>query len=241
MADEKKYFDVSPPPLKPKNHNFLKKDENTKNIDKQEEKETADANPDLEQPEVDKSKTPQEETVVNQQAPEVKPLAEAVSKEVKDKPQDEKPGLPEVKTGLIKEDAKDKREDMPLEAKQPEIENEEPQNKIEAKDAKEPENSKTIEGKPEQGDPKKSEGANISTSPASSGVIDALPDPGEKAAIEAQDNMQEPKIYDTKEYYVPIGKAHHKHGNTKMAFFFGVLLAILVIAAAVYIMFLMGD
>jgi len=65
-------------------------------------------------------------------------------------------------------------------------------------------------------------------------ATDALPDPGETAADEAKDDMQDPKIYDTKEYFVPIGNTHHKHGGLKMAFAFGILCAAAVVGAIFY-------
>ncbi|HUD03386.1 MAG TPA: hypothetical protein VMR51_01205 [Patescibacteria group bacterium] len=67
-------------------------------------------------------------------------------------------------------------------------------------------------------------------------ATDALPDPGEKAAVEAKETMQDPKIFDTKEYYVPIGNTHHGHGHLKAALLFGVICAVVVIGAAIYIM-----
>jgi hypothetical protein len=66
-------------------------------------------------------------------------------------------------------------------------------------------------------------------------------DPGKKAAETAKADMQEPKIYDTKEYYVPIGRAHHKHGGLKGPFVFGIICAIIVVAVALYAMYLLGK
>jgi hypothetical protein len=71
-------------------------------------------------------------------------------------------------------------------------------------------------------------------------AIDALPDPGETAAIEAKEGMQNPKIYDTKEYYVPIGQAHHKHGSFKLALLFGIICAVIVVGIVFYIMLQLG-
>jgi hypothetical protein len=68
-------------------------------------------------------------------------------------------------------------------------------------------------------------------------ATDALPDPGQKAAEEAKNNMQDPKPFDTKEYYVPIGNTHHKHGSVKAAMAFGVLCAVLAVAAALYYLY----
>lgn len=72
-------------------------------------------------------------------------------------------------------------------------------------------------------------------------VTDSMPDPGEQVAKTAQDNMQNPKIYDTKEYYVPIGDTHHTHGNLKGALIFGMICAIIVIGAVIYLMFRVGK
>lgn len=63
---------------------------------------------------------------------------------------------------------------------------------------------------------------------------DALPDPGKTASDEAKQEMQDPKIFDTKEYYVPIGVTHHKHGSLKMAFLFGVICAVVVVGAIIF-------
>ncbi len=62
-------------------------------------------------------------------------------------------------------------------------------------------------------------------------------DSSKKAADAAKTEVQEPKIYDTKEYYVPIGKTHHKHGGAKGAFIFGIICAVVIVAAALYVMY----
>jgi|GEM_PF-1141131 protein DEK len=53
-------------------------------------------------------------------------------------------------------------------------------------------------------------------------------------------DSQAPKIYDTKEYHVPIGKAHHKHGGAKSAFVFGVICAVIVVVAIVAYLYYVG-
>jgi hypothetical protein len=72
-------------------------------------------------------------------------------------------------------------------------------------------------------------------------VTDSLPDPGEKATQAAKEGMQDPKTYDTREYYVPIGSAHHKHSGLKMAFLFGIICAVIVVGVTVYVMFVIGN
>lgn len=56
---------------------------------------------------------------------------------------------------------------------------------------------------------------------------DSLPDENDKKTAEATDNMQSPKIYDTKEYFVPIKRTAHSHGGT------GIILAGIISAALV--------
>jgi hypothetical protein len=63
---------------------------------------------------------------------------------------------------------------------------------------------------------------------------DALPDPSQPANDDSDLDMQDPKIFDTKEYYVPIGNTHHGHGSLKMALAFGVLCAAIVIGGVLY-------
>jgi len=70
---------------------------------------------------------------------------------------------------------------------------------------------------------------------------DGLPDASQAAAKEAAENMQDPKIYDTKEYYVPIGVTHHKHGTAKAAIMFGILFAIIVVGGILYFMVKLGK
>lgn len=75
--------------------------------------------------------------------------------------------------------------------------------------------------------------------PASEGyaISDALPD---KSVSEAKDAMQDPKIYDTNAYHVPIKETHHGHGSAKAAFAFGALFAAAVVACALYVMMRIG-
>jgi hypothetical protein len=79
---------------------------------------------------------------------------------------------------------------------------------------------------------------NLTPIPENYTAVDSLPDPGQKKAEELQENMQEPMLYDTKEYYVPIGKAHHSHGGIKGAFIFGAICAVIVLLAFLYFMYI---
>lgn len=72
-------------------------------------------------------------------------------------------------------------------------------------------------------------------------VTDALPDQSQKAANDLKMSMQEPKIYDTTAYHVPIKDANHSHGGVKMAFAVGTLFAIAVVGSAVYFMVKLGS
>ena len=62
---------------------------------------------------------------------------------------------------------------------------------------------------------------------------DSLPDENDKRTAEATDEMQSPKIYDTKEYFVPIKKTAHSHGGVGIAI--AGLVSAAVVAAAVYL------
>ena len=70
---------------------------------------------------------------------------------------------------------------------------------------------------------------------------DALPDDTEKAANAIKDGMQEPKLYDTTAYHVPIKETHHGHGSTKAALVFGALCALIAVGGALYFMFVIGT
>jgi hypothetical protein len=70
---------------------------------------------------------------------------------------------------------------------------------------------------------------------------DSLPDASEKAAASTKEVMQEPKIFDTKEYYVPIGDAHHAHGHGRTSLLVGLLVAAIVVGVAVFYMYSIGS
>lgn len=70
---------------------------------------------------------------------------------------------------------------------------------------------------------------------------DALPDESEKTASDLKDGMQEPKLYDTTAYHVPIKETHHGHGSAKAALVFGALCAVVVLVAAIYYMVQLGS
>ncbi len=72
-------------------------------------------------------------------------------------------------------------------------------------------------------------------------ATDALPDSSTLAANEAKDGMQDPKLYDTKAYHVPIKETHHGHGSAKAAFAFGIVCAVGAVAGAVYFMAKLGS
>jgi len=72
-------------------------------------------------------------------------------------------------------------------------------------------------------------------------ATDALPDPSQTAAKNIQASMQEPKIYDTTAYHIPIKDAGHGHGGVKMAFLFGAIFAVIVVAGVVYAMVQLGS
>lgn len=70
---------------------------------------------------------------------------------------------------------------------------------------------------------------------------DALPDDSQKLAGDTKASMQDPKIYDTTVYHVPIKETVHGHGSAKAAFAFGALCAVVAVAAAVYFMAKLGS
>lgn len=76
---------------------------------------------------------------------------------------------------------------------------------------------------------------------ASYQATDALPDNSQQAAAAIKNTMQEPKIFDTTAYHIPIKETHHTHGSSKMAFTVGTLFALVVVSAAVYVLYQMGS
>lgn len=67
--------------------------------------------------------------------------------------------------------------------------------------------------------------------------VDGLPDANIAAANKIKDGMQEPKIYDTTAYHVPIKETVHGHGGVKGAFIFGSVFAVVVVSAIVFVMY----
>lgn len=61
---------------------------------------------------------------------------------------------------------------------------------------------------------------------------DSLPDDSQKAADAIKTEMQEPKIYDTTAYHVPIKETMHGHGVTS-AFVFGAIFAVITVAGII--------
>lgn len=71
--------------------------------------------------------------------------------------------------------------------------------------------------------------------------VDSLPDKSEAAANSLKDDMQEPKIYDTSVYHVPIKETVHGHGGVKSALVFGLIFAIVVVGGLVFVIFKFGS
>ncbi|MEZ6331240.1 MAG: hypothetical protein R3B12_04510 [Candidatus Saccharimonadales bacterium] len=74
-----------------------------------------------------------------------------------------------------------------------------------------------------------------SISPTAYEASDSLPDMSEKRTTELTDEMQTPRIYDTKEYIVPIHDTVHSHGTTGKivaGIVSGLVVLIIVIVAA---------
>lgn len=67
--------------------------------------------------------------------------------------------------------------------------------------------------------------------------VDGLPDSSTQDVNAVKDGMQEPKIYDTSVYHVPIKETVHGHGAVKSALIFGAIFAIVVVGAVVFILF----
>jgi hypothetical protein len=61
-------------------------------------------------------------------------------------------------------------------------------------------------------------------------------DPLEEAAQAAQDSLQDPKIYDTKHYHVPIAKTNSTSGKSKALIALGFILGAAAIAAVLHVM-----
>jgi hypothetical protein len=100
---------------------------------------------------------------------------------------------------------------------------------------------KTVQSESSEQAVKKAEPDEPASSTERFATTDALPEASQPATDEAKDEMQDPKIYDTKEYYVPIGNSYHSHGGLKMAFAFGILCAVIVVGAIVYYMLKIGK
>ena len=60
------------------------------------------------------------------------------------------------------------------------------------------------------------------------------PDSSQIMTAHAEEQMQNPRIFDTKEYHLPITQSVHGHGSKVGALLFGVIFAFAVIAAAIY-------
>ncbi len=67
-------------------------------------------------------------------------------------------------------------------------------------------------------------------------VSDAIPDVSQKLTAVAEANMQQPKVFDTNEYFVPIEETVHKHGHVRESLIFGSILAIVVVVAMIFVL-----
>lgn len=72
-------------------------------------------------------------------------------------------------------------------------------------------------------------------------VSDALPDTSERTASAIKEGMQDPKLYDTTAYHVPIKETHHSHGGLKAALAFGIVFAAAVVGGAIYLILRLGS
>jgi|GEM_PF-6453581 len=72
-------------------------------------------------------------------------------------------------------------------------------------------------------------------------VSDALPDTSERSASAIKEGMQDPKLYDTTAYHVPIKETHHSHGGLKAALAFGTVFAVVVVGGAIYLILRLGS
>jgi hypothetical protein len=63
---------------------------------------------------------------------------------------------------------------------------------------------------------------------------DPLLDNSQKSTNDTKDTMQQPAVYDTKEYYLPIKESHHGHGSKKQAIIFGIIFAVLLVVMIVF-------
>lgn len=112
--------------------------------------------------------------------------------------------------------------------------------------SEEPEDQKpteeAVKDAPSEGEKVKS--ATSNSAPTSYSAVDAMPEDartpeGQKLAEEKTEATALPESEDTKEFQVPIGKAHH--GSSKGAFALGIICAVIVVAAAVYIMYYLNK
>lgn len=81
---------------------------------------------------------------------------------------------------------------------------------------------------PEKDEPDEAPDTPIKESFAST---DALPNDSQRASAAAKETMQDPKIFDTKAYYVPIGNTKHKHTHARNSAIAGFITAAVVLGA----------
>jgi hypothetical protein len=92
---------------------------------------------------------------------------------------------------------------------------------------------KVEQEQPAEPEEERTEGTPAPVKEEAYGSIDGLPDPDEKRADEVAEGMESPKIFDTKEYHVPIKETRHGH-SLALTFLVGGIFAIVVVGAAVY-------
>ena len=62
----------------------------------------------------------------------------------------------------------------------------------------------------------------------------ATPDSSQLMTAKAEAQMQNPKLFDTKEYHLPITQSVHGHGSKFVAVIFGIIFAFLALGAVLY-------
>lgn len=111
---------------------------------------------------------------------------------------------------------------------------EQPEAEAEEEELETEEQIVTETAEPEEEKPEEPEEEPAAPIKESFGMVDAGLDDSQRATAAAKEAMQEPKIYDTKAYYVPIGNSHHKHGHVAGAIVAGILTAAAVALAVLY-------
>jgi hypothetical protein len=66
-------------------------------------------------------------------------------------------------------------------------------------------------------------------------AVDALPSKTAQETTEVTNNMSQPKIFDTKEYFVPIHDTTHKHGHMMGTIIAGIVSALVMLALIYFV------